>query len=132
MLLSTSLVTVVWDVELHELVQASESVAERGVFNPFFVSDYEVVKRFEAGNRVNHEVPVARNGTDRICEQSYVHYLGERHQRLQVLPLRYVVVVQVEELQACHACEYVGWWKCFYLILRQIDFLKVFKRMQEL
>ena len=119
--------TVVRDVELHELIQPSEPVAERGIFNPLLIGDYEVVKGLQTSDRVYHKVPVARNGADRICKQGDVHDLWHRHQRLQVLPLGYVVVVQVQKLQARHACKHIRRRKGFYLILGQVNFLKVFE-----
>ena len=44
MLLCTLLLGVVWNMKLHELVEATESVTEGGVFNPLFISDDEVVQ----------------------------------------------------------------------------------------
>ena len=67
-LLSTPLMTIVRDMQLHEFIESSESVTEGSVFNYFFIRYDEVVKCSQPGQRVYHEVSVTRNCTDGIRE----------------------------------------------------------------
>ena len=59
MLFCTLLFSVVWDVEFHELVKTSESVAEGSIFDTLFVCDYEVVECKKRLDAVDQEVTVA-------------------------------------------------------------------------
>lgn len=77
MLLSGSLVGVVWDVELHEFVQTSEAVPERCIFDPLLVSDDIVIERFQAIYRVYQEVPVAGDLAHWVVEERYLHDLWQ-------------------------------------------------------
>lgn len=61
MLFGALLLSVVRDVELHELVEASEAVAEGGVFNALLVGYDKVVKRQKRLDAVDQEVTVARD-----------------------------------------------------------------------
>lgn len=75
MLLSRSFVGVVWDVKFHEFVQTSESVAERRIFDSFFIGDDIVVECFQTINRVNEEVAISGDLAHWIVEQRYLHNL---------------------------------------------------------
>ena len=67
-LLRARLVAVVRDVPLHVLVQAPETVTERGVFDSLLVCDHVVVEGLQARDRVHDEVTVTWNGTDGVRE----------------------------------------------------------------
>lgn len=102
-LLGRAFVGVVGDVQLHELVEATEAVTEGGVLDALLIGYHVVIERLEARNRVHQEVTVARDLTHWIVEERDLHNLGEGGQRLQVLPLGNVVIVQVQELKALQA-----------------------------
>ena len=80
MLFCTWFIAVVSNVPFHVLVEPAEAVTKRGVLDSLFVCDHEVVKGLETGHRVNNEVTVARDGADRVSEESDVHDLGEGDQ----------------------------------------------------
>lgn len=68
MLLGGLLLGVIGDVQLHELIQASEPVAKRSIFNPFFVSNGVVVQSQQRLYRVHQEMSVARNRAHWVAE----------------------------------------------------------------
>ena len=76
-------------------------------------------------------MPVARDGAHRIAEQRQVHNLGQRYERLNVVPVAYVVAVQVEELELGQAREHLGRRQRRDRIVRQIELLQVRKALQE-
>lgn len=53
MLFCRPLISVVWNVKFHELIEASEAVAKRGVFDSLFIRDNIIVECFEASYRVH-------------------------------------------------------------------------------
>lgn len=130
MLLGTLLLGIVGNVELHELVETSESVAKGGVFDPLLVSYNEVVQSQERLDRVYKEVPVAWDGADWVTEQGQVHDLRQGHERLQVVPIANVVVMQVEELQIAQACKHLGRWQSGQRVVAQVDLLEGLERVQ--
>ena len=73
MLFITLFMAIVWDVEFHEFVKPSETVAKGSIFNSFFIRDHKIIKGFESCDRVDHEVSVARSDTNRIFKQCYMH-----------------------------------------------------------
>ena len=85
-------------MELHELIEASESVSEGGIFDSLFVSYNKVVQSQERLDAVDQEVPVTGDAANWVAEQSQVHDLWESHKSLDVTPVTDVIVVQVEEL----------------------------------
>ena len=95
-------------MQLHELVEASEPVAETCVLNPLFVCDDKVVKGKQRMHAVHKEVPVTWDVTNWIPEKCEVHDLRQLNQGLDVVPVAYVVVVEVEELQIGHALKDLG------------------------
>lgn len=110
-------------MQLHEFVETSESVTEGSVLDPLFVRYHIVVKSLQRWQRVHHEVSVTRNCTDGIREEGDMHYLWKNDKRLQVLPLRNLIVMQVQELEAFHASEYLSCGQRFQLVIRQVNFL---------
>ena len=109
-LLGTGLVTVVSNVPFHVLVEPTETVTERCILDSLLVRYHVVVKGFQAGDRVRYKVTVARDGTDGVGEEGYVHDVGQRDERLQVLPLADVIVVQIQELQTGQPCKDCSRW----------------------
>lgn len=98
-------------MELHELIEASESVSEGCIFYSLLVSYNKVVQSQERLDAVDQEVPVTGDAANWVAEQRQVHDLRESHQSLDVTPVADVVVVQVEELQLSHALEDLGRWE---------------------
>ena len=76
-LFGTFFLRVIGYVQFHELVEASEPVTERRVFNALFISDHKVVESHQRLNRVHQEVTVARNRADRVREERQVHDLRQ-------------------------------------------------------
>ena len=64
MALGALFMLVVGNIQFHKLIQASEPIAKRGVFNAFFIRYDVVVERFQPRDRVDHEVSVARDVAD--------------------------------------------------------------------
>lgn len=77
MLLCARFVTIICDVPLHILVETSEAVTKRGIFNPLFISDHIVVESLETWDRVYDEVTVTRNGAHWVGKQGDVHDLRQ-------------------------------------------------------
>ena len=50
-----------------------------------------------------------------------MHDLRQRSQRLQVLPLRQLVVVKVQKLQAVESSEHLGLRQSFKKVVREVD-----------
>jgi len=82
-------------VQLHELIETSETISKGGVFDPLFVRYHEVVKCQQTLHAVDQEVPVARNAAHWVAEKRQVHDLWQGNQRLNVTPVAYVVIVEV-------------------------------------
>jgi hypothetical protein len=110
-LLSRAFVGVVSDVNFHEFVEASESVAERSVFDSLLVRYDIVVQRFQALNLIHDETPVARDLTHRVVEQCDMDDRRQVRQGLQVLPLLQSVIVQKQKLQRRHLPENLSRWE---------------------
>ena len=118
MLLGGLLIYVVRDVKLHVLVKRTEAVAKRSIFDAFFVSDYEIVQGFETWDAVDDVMPVTRDRTDRVGVKSDVENGRKCNERLKVLPLRNVVVMQIKELEFGEATEDLGGWQGLKLVVR--------------
>ena len=125
MLLGGLLIYVVRDVKLHVLVKRTEAVAKRSIFDAFFVSDYEIVQGFETWDAVDDVMPVTRDRTDRVGVKSDVENGRKCNERLEVLPLRNVVVMQIKELEFGEAAKDLGGWQGLKLVVRQVELLKV-------
>ena len=85
-------------MQLHELIETSETISKGGIFDPLFVRYHEVVERQQSLHAVDQEVPVAGNAAHRVAEKRQVHDLRQGNQRLNVTPVAYVVIVEVQEL----------------------------------
>ena len=73
---------------------------------------------------------IARNLTHWVIKQSDLHNTRQSSQRLQILPLRQIIIMQVQKLQTLQAGKHLRLRQRFKLVVRQIDFLKLGKRMQ--
>ena len=127
MLVRIRLVTVVGNVPLHVLVKSTETVPERGVFYSLFVSYHVIVKGSQTRYRIHDKVTVAWNRADRVCKQGQMHDARKGDQRLKVLPLANVVIVQVQELERFQTSENLATGQRLKLVVRQVDFLEFFK-----
>jgi len=85
--------SIVGNVQLHEFVQSTESIAETGVLNTLFVRYHVVVKCFQAWQRIHHEVTITGDVAHGVGKESYVQDLGHAGKRLQVLPFLDIVLV---------------------------------------
>jgi hypothetical protein len=110
-------------MKLHELVQSSESVAERCILDALFVSYYEVVEGQQRLDAVYKEMPITRNAADWIAEQRQVHDLRDADKSLDIAPVADVVVVQVQELELTQACKNLRWRQACDRVVAQIDLL---------
>jgi hypothetical protein len=110
-------------MKLHELVQSSESVAERCILDALFVSYYEVVKSQQRLDAVYKEVSIAWDAADWIAEQRQVHDLRDSYKSLEIAPVADVVVVQVQELELTQACKNLRWRQACDRVVAQIDLL---------
>ena len=66
-------------------------------------------------------MPVTRDRADWITKQGEVHDLRERGQRLQIVPVADVVVVQVQELELMELSKDFGWRKSGQGVVTQVD-----------
>ena len=96
-------------MQLHELVQASESIAEGCVFNTLLVGDYEVIESQQGLDTVDQEMTIAWDWADWVAEESQVHDLGERDQGLDVAPVADIIVVKIKKLKLRKSSENLGW-----------------------
>lgn len=69
-------------------------------------------------------MPVARDLAHRVIEQRDLHDARQTRQRLQVLPLRDVVVVQVQELQTPHPSKHLARGQALQLVVRKVNFFQ--------
>ena len=74
---------------------------------------------------------VTWNLTHRVVEQRHLHDLRQGSQSLQILPLRQVVVVQVQELQVHHASENLSRRQRLQLVVTEVNFLQSAESLQE-
>lgn len=93
MLLGGRFSCVIANMNFHELIQATESVAKRRVLYALLVCDHIVVKGFQASDFVDQKVSVARQLAHRIIEKGQLDDHGQRCQRHHVLPSGKVIVV---------------------------------------
>ena len=59
-----------------------------------------------------------------------MHYLWQGHERLDVAPVTYVVIVEVEELELGQASEDLGGWQIRNRVVAQVDLLEASQALQ--
>jgi hypothetical protein len=74
---------------------------------------------------------IPRNLAHWVVEKCDLHYAWQSGKRLEILPFRNIIVVQVQKLQILQSCKYLSWRQVVKMVVREVYFLKVRKSVQE-
>lgn len=68
---------------------------------------------------------IARHSADWVRKEGDVKDLRKGDEVRDILPLPYLVVVQVEKLEVCHPFKHLRAWEVHYVIMRDIKLLQI-------
>jgi len=68
-------------------------------------------------------VTVAGDAAHRITKQSQMHYLWQLYQTLDITPVIYIIVMQIQKSELGHSGKNFSRWQIRKVIIAQIQFL---------